>query len=176
MRVEKAPGHAGQRLVNGVRHAMRAKPEIARPHRGNPRQQLLLRVDVEQLVNQFVALAAGRLANLADDDVVHLQQAPGTEADRFLVHRPLRHVGDVHRIEHAGAVQIAGDDFVDAGNRRRRWIAPLERHDGDRQRTRVAADDLDFQLRLGRWRGQHGQDHEVGQADQFFHVVSHRRR
>jgi hypothetical protein len=48
-----------------------------------------------------VALAIGRRAHAADDDVIDLQQAPGSEADLLLFQRPFRHVLHVHRVEQA---------------------------------------------------------------------------
>ncbi len=65
------------------------------------------------------------------------------------------------RAELAGARQIVAHDFADVGVRRQAAALETERHDRDRDRRRVAVDDVDAELlrsRIARCNAEKGRD------------------
>ena len=130
---------------------MRAESQVTETNRKRLREHDAARMHVEQVVFDLVAHAVDGLAHGTDNQMIHLEQAPGTESNLGRIRRPIDHLVLVHRIEQAGAMEVGADDLGHARFGLRHVGVPFERRDRDRHGAFDAVDDLDTQFgRCGR--------------------------
>ena len=154
---EERAAHAEDLLVDGIGDLVGDVAHGVAARGQRKAEQALLLGDVEQFVFDPVAAAAG-IEHATDDQVILVERAPGRVVDLAAAGRAFDDVLRRQAAELAGAVEIGGDDLGDVGFRRGARALVRHRHDRDRQRRGIAADDVDFQPLLLRGSGE-GQQH-----------------